>query len=346
MSLPAWEVTQERTFARWCTQHLKHKNLTIPDNDLPNSISDGVKLSYLLEELSKKSLKGVVATPSTRFQKLSNNSIALKFLSGENVKVTGIGPEDIVDAKRKLAMGLIWTLILNYQIASQPGGGDSAADTAKSDLLKWVQNQVKPFNVPCNNFTNDWGDGKVLCALVNSLKPNTINWGSVGGDKLENARQGIHAAETDLLIPRIMEPEDFANGTPDELSVVTYASLFRDAVNSGRLRQASHPPVQTAHSTTKGPSGASGTVELFLSLATSSLQVKKDIQSMKFLLDKKGVKYLEYDVGTNEAKKNEAFSKSGTRTLPQLFINGAYVGGYDEVQMLEECGELTAKLNP
>jgi len=268
----------------------------------------------------------------------------LKFLSNENIKVTGIGPEDIVDAKRKLTMGLIWTLILNYQIAGQPGGGDSSAELAKSDLLKWVQNQVKPFNVPVNNFTSDWNDGKVLCALVNSLKPNAINWGSVGNNKLDNARQGIDTAESDLLIPRIMEPEDFANQTPDELSVVTYASLFRDAMNAGRGSRSA--PQQQTVQTSKGPSGSTGTIELFLSLATSSLQVKKDIQSLKFLLDKKGVKYLEYDVGTNEQKKNEAFSKSGKRTLPQLFINGKFVGGYDEVQMLEETGEFNAMLNP
>ena len=61
---------------------------------------------------------------------------------------------------------------------------------------------------------------------------------------------------------------------------------------------------------------------------------------MKFLLDKKGVKYLEYDVGTNQAKKEEAFGKSGVRTLPQLFIDGKYVGDYEAAQTLEETGEL------
>lgn len=36
--------------------------------------------------------------------------------------------------------------------------------------------------------------------------------------------------------------------------------------------------------------------------------------------------------------------RSGQRKLPQLFINGEYIGGYEEAQHLEEIGELSAKL--
>jgi len=343
-SLPAWEVTQERTFARWCNQQLKHRNITIPDNGLCDEMSSGTNLCILLEELTKKSLKGIVNKPSTRFQKLSNNSIALKFIASEEIQLAAIGPEDIVDGKRKLVMGLIWTLILRYQISKGADGtsGKGEADAAKSDLLKWVQGQVAPFNVPVNNFGSDWSDGKVLCALVNSLRPNTINMAGLD-DPYNNAKQGIDAAESDLLIPRIMEPEDFSNGNPDELSVVTYASFFRDAMNSRKKPQNEPAPVTTTV-TKKGPMGSNAHVEVFLSLATSSQKVKKDIQSLKFLLDKKGVKYDEYDVGTNEPKKQEAFSKSGVRTLPQLFINGAYIGDYDAAQTLEETGELNKLL--
>jgi len=241
-------------------------------------------------------------------------------------------------------MGLIWTLILRYQISKGADGtsGKGEADAAKSDLLKWVQGQVAPYNVPVNNFGSDWSDGKVLCALVNSLRPNTINMAGLN-DPYNNAKQGIDAAESDLLIPRIMEPEDFSNGNPDELSVVTYASFFRDAMNSRKKPQNEPAPVTTTV-TKKGPMGSNAHVEVFLSLATSSQKVKKDIQSLKFLLDKKGVKYDEYDVGTNEPKKLEAFSKSGVRTLPQLFINGAYIGDYDAAQTLEETGELNKLL--
>jgi len=343
MSLPAWEVTQERTFARWCNQQLRHKSVTIPDDGLANSLATGTNLCHILEQSSSKSLKGVVSQPSTRFQQLSNNSIALKFIASENIQLAAIGPEDIVDKKRKLVMGLIWTLILKYQVGKGMTGatGNSGADAAKSELLKWVQNQVKPYNVPVNNFGNDWSDGKVLCALVNSLRPNSINMSGLN-DPYSAAKQGIDSAETDLLIPRIMEPEDFSNGNPDELSVVTYVSYFRDAMNSRKQPVVSSPVVTSAP--VKKPTGSGAHVEVFLSLATSSMKVKKDVQSLKFLLDKKGVKYDEYDVGTNEAKKQEAWSKSGQKGLPMLFIDGKYIGDYDAAQTLEETGELNTLL--
>jgi len=335
--LPQWEITQERTFARWCNQYLKKRELNIPDNGLCDGMSTGTNLNYLLEELSKKTLKGTVPKPSTRFQQLANCSLGLKFVAAEGISLAAIGPEDIVDKKRKLIMGLIWTLILRYQVGKGEG---HAEDSAKSDLLKWVQNQVKPYNTPVNNFGNDWSDGRVLCALVNSLRPNSINMNSLD-DPYGNSKKGIDAAETDLLIPRIMEPEDFSNGNPDENSVVTYVSYFRDAMNS---RKAAAPASPAATPAIKKPSGSGAVVEVFLSLATSSTKIKKDIQSLKFLLDKKGVKYLEYDVGTNPAKKDEAFTKSGTRNLPQLFIDGKFVGDYEAAQMLEETGDLNTLL--
>jgi len=337
MSLPQWEITQERTFARWCNHQLKKRNITIADNGLCDGLATGTNLNYLLEELSHQTLKGTVPKPSTRFQQLANCSLGLKFVTNEGIKLAAIGPEDVVDKKRKLVMGLIWTLILKYQVGKGEGG---AEDAMKSELLKWVQNQVKPYNTPVNNFGNDWSDGRVLCALVNSLHPNAINMSSLN-DPYQNSKKGIDSAESDLLIPRIMEPEDFSNGNPDENSVVTYVSLFRDAMNS-RKSAAPASPAQTAP--IKKPTGSGAIVEVFLSLATSSTKIKKDIQSLKFLLDKKGVKYLEYDVGTNAAKKEEAFAKSGTKVLPQLFIDGKYIGDYEAAQLLEETGDLNPLL--
>jgi len=352
-SLPAWEVTQERTFARWCNQHLSHKSVTIPDNGLIPGFQTGVNLCWLLESLTQKSIKGYTVSPNSRFQQLGNSSVGLKFLAGENITVTGIGPEDLVDQKRKLIMGLVWTLILHYQIgkAGASGGtsGSGKQDAAKSELLKWVQGQVNPYGIDVNNFDTDWKDGRVICALVDSLRPNTINVRSLNpSDAYQNAEKGINAATTELLIPRVVEPEDFANvEKPDELSVMTYASYFRDAMNSGRFNKKSIEPAADAgykHNPIRPPTGSGATVEVFLSLATFSTKVKKDQTSLKYLLDKKGVKYLEYDVGTNEPKKLEMQQKSGKKELPQLFINGQFIGGYDEAQQLEEVGELSKML--
>jgi len=53
---------------------------------------------------------------------------------------------------------------------------------------------------------------------------------------------------------------------------------------------------------------------------------------------------VEYDVGISQDKKEYMQKVSGKRELPQLFVNDKYIGGYEEVQMLEEVGQLSELL--
>jgi filamin len=61
---------------------------------------------------------------------------------------------DIVDGKLKLVLGLIWTIILRYQIHIEEG------KSARSDLLKWVRQQIPEYDI--QNFTKDWNDGRAM----------------------------------------------------------------------------------------------------------------------------------------------------------------------------------------
>lgn len=61
----------------------------------------------------------------------------------------------------------------------------------------------------------------------------------------------------------------------------------------------------------------------------------------KQLLDAKDVDYTEIDVTNDEAGRVALVEKSGgRRTVPQIFINGQAIGGYDDMRALEESGEL------
>ncbi len=51
-----------------------------------------------------------------RYHKLENCGMAVNFIKNEGLHLVGIGPEDIVDCKTKLILGLVWTIILRYQI--------------------------------------------------------------------------------------------------------------------------------------------------------------------------------------------------------------------------------------
>ena len=64
----------------------------------------------------------------------------------------------------------------------------------------------------------------------------------------------------------------------------------------------------------------------------------------KRLLDSKGVEYEEIDVYMDKARREEMVSRSGRRTVPQIFIGDIHVGGFDDMNVLEQRGELDALL--
>ncbi len=61
----------------------------------------------------------------------------------------------------------------------------------------------------------------------------------------------------------------------------------------------------------------------------------------KRLLDVKDVDYVEVDVTGDDKARDDLVARSeGRRTVPQIFIKGKAVGGYDDLYALEENGEL------
>jgi glutaredoxin 3 len=61
----------------------------------------------------------------------------------------------------------------------------------------------------------------------------------------------------------------------------------------------------------------------------------------KALLRSKSVAFEEIDVGRDPKLREEAMRLSGgRRTVPQIFIDGRSIGGYDELYALEQAGEL------
>jgi len=65
----------------------------------------------------------------------------------------------------------------------------------------------------------------------------------------------------------------------------------------------------------------------------------------KRMLKAKGVSYSEVDVGAQPARRAEMLQRSGGgQTVPQIFIGGTHVGGFDDMNALERAGKLDALL--
>jgi len=60
----------------------------------------------------------------------------------------------------------------------------------------------------------------------------------------------------------------------------------------------------------------------------------------KQLLNSKNIAFKEINVDGEPEIRQQMTEKSGRRTVPQIFINGAAIGGCDDLYALEATGQL------
>jgi len=87
-----------------------------------------------------------------------------------------------------------------------------------------------------SSFPSSWNDGTALCELAEVLKPGQLDPRNLNpNNRLQNATLGVTSAEKNMDIPAVLAPEDMVVDDPDELSVMTYISYFRDYVRINLL---------------------------------------------------------------------------------------------------------------
>jgi len=62
------------------------------------------------------------------------------------------------------------------------------------------------------------------------------------------------------------------------------------------------------------------------------------------LLASKGASVEEIDVEATPARRTEMITRSGRRSVPQIFIGDTHVGGSDDLAALEAAGKLDSLL--
>ena len=66
----------------------------------------------------------------------------------------------------------------------------------------------------------------------------------------------------------------------------------------------------------------------------------------KRLLTERGIAFEEIDVARDPQQRATMMEASGRRTVPQIFIDGKPIGGYDELASLDRDGALARLLEP
>lgn len=258
------ESVQKRTFTRWMNLHLEKCNPPIEVNDLFRDIQDGHILMALLEELSGCKLLHGFKKSSHRIFRLNNIAKVLSFLEERNVKLVSIDASDVADGNSSIILGLIWNIILFFQIkeltgnirsqfpscsslSSLPTSSDSDASSTPSDererqpstnplrehgkaikkLLQWVQRRTRKYGVAVQDFGKSWTSGLAFLAVIKSIDSSLVDMRkALLRTPRENLEDAFRIAHYSLGIPRLLEPEDVTLNSPDEQSIMMYVSQF------------------------------------------------------------------------------------------------------------------------
>ncbi|XP_072121478.1 utrophin-like isoform X3 [Mobula birostris] len=219
---------QKKTFTKWINVRFV-KSGKPPIKDLFDDLRDGRKLLDLLEGLTGHTFTKERGT--TRVHALNNVNRVLHVLQQKNVELVNIGGTDIVDGNHKLTLGLIWSIILHWQVKDimKAVMSDLQQTNSEKILLSWVRQSTRPYKqVNVLNFTTSWADGLAFNAILHRHKPGLFSWDKVtkmtAVGRLEHA---FNIAKQHLGIEKLLDSEDIAVSLPDKKSIIMYVtSLF------------------------------------------------------------------------------------------------------------------------
>uniref|UniRef100_A0A9J8BHJ6 Utrophin n=1 Tax=Cyprinus carpio carpio TaxID=630221 RepID=A0A9J8BHJ6_CYPCA len=222
------DAVQKKTFTKWINAQFS-KTGKAPIKDMFSDLRDGRKLLDLLEGLTGNTL--TKERGSTRVHSLNNVNRVLQVLHQNSVDLVNIGGTDIVDGNHKLTLGLIWSIILHWQVKDVMKDVMSSLQQTNSEkiLLSWVRNCTRNYNnVNVLNFTTSWADGLAFNAILHHFRPHGFSWEEVVHlTPVERLDHAFTFAKDQLNIERLLDPEDVAVQLPDKKSIIMYVtSLF------------------------------------------------------------------------------------------------------------------------
>lgn len=222
VEIAPWVAVQKKTFTKWTNSHLKKVGTSI--TEVQTEFDNGIKLMQLVKALYGIEMPKYNANPKMRPHKLDNLSLAFNMVERAHIKTNFLKTTHLADHDLKMILGMIWAIILDFQIK-----GISVEDlSAKEGLLLWCQKKTKGYNnVRVVDFSGSWRDGLALAALIHHHRPDLIDFESLNkADTRANIAMVFEVAKNSLGIEPLLDVEDLDVERPDDKSVMTYISEF------------------------------------------------------------------------------------------------------------------------
>eukprot|EP01155_Anaeramoeba_flamelloides_P053542 Anaeramoba_flamelloidesc43067_g8_i2.p1 GENE.c43067_g8_i2~~c43067_g8_i2.p1 ORF type:complete len:921 (+),score=276.47 c43067_g8_i2:799-3561(+) len=217
-------------------------------DDIFYEVRDGILFAKIIDKYFKGTInmRRIVQKPRlNKFELINNLNLVLQASKKLGIKLVNIGPEDILEKREHLILGLTWQVVkvsLMKQVSSNPNldklkkqlegqGGRKKINLSNAppeELLKsWFNYQLEKVgcDIRINNFTTDLKDSKALTYLLTAIDENNCDLSPLQEqDPLRRAELFLQMADK-IGARKFINAKDIVKGN-NRLMTAFLAQLF------------------------------------------------------------------------------------------------------------------------
>ncbi|XP_032241710.2 dystrophin isoform X2 [Nematostella vectensis] len=224
------EEVHKKAFTKWVNSRLAQADPPIEIKNLDRDFCDGIALLSLLEVLLD--IRTQRDAGKTRVHRLNNVQRALQICSEHGIQLFGISASDIVNGTRKTTLGLIWNIILHFQLQN-PTKSDSKDFSVERALQEWCQERLERYKdlVTIRDFSKSWRDGLAFNAILHSYRGSLFDFGKIiQQDTFTRLDNAFSTANLVWSVPKLLDPSDVDVEKPDKKMITMYLSCLYEKI--------------------------------------------------------------------------------------------------------------------
>ncbi|OIR58515.1 MAG: fimbrin [Amphiamblys sp. WSBS2006] len=216
-----------------------------PSGDsLFHEASDGLLLSKLLNNIAPDTIDERVLNtkPANKFEIIENNNLAINSATALGCSVVNIGPDDLMEGKKHLVLGLLWQIIkrgllakvslnIHPEIARLLREGETVADMVKlpaeAILVRWVNYHLQRSGCgrSVGNLSSDMKDSVCYFHVLHQLNAEKCTLaGLAESDDVLRAEEMLQQADL-IDCRKYLTSKAVVEGNP-RLNLAFVANLF------------------------------------------------------------------------------------------------------------------------